>query len=139
MIIGSIQNGYVIDHIPAGRGLELYGYLGLDELNCEVALIKNAKSSKMGRKDILKIDELIDLNFDILGFIDQHITVNVIKDNVRVEKIKPTLPSLLVGVAKCRNPRCITTTEQELQHVFKLTDRDRGVYRCMYCEMSYKK
>jgi len=134
MIIGTIVNGLVIDHIPAGRGMELYKYLKLEELECEVALIKNAVSGKMEKKDILKINEVIDINFDVLGFIDPQITVNIIKNGERIEKIHPELPEKLTGVIKCKNPRCITSVEQELPQVFKLTDRENGVYRCMYCE-----
>ena len=134
MIIGTIKNGVVIDHIPAGRGMELYRYLKLEKLECEVALIKNAVSSKYGKKDILKINEVIDLNFDMLGFIDPHITVNIIENGERINKIHPELPERITGVIKCKNPRCITSVEQELLHVFKLTDREKGVYRCIYCE-----
>ena len=138
MLIGTIVNGVVIDHIPAGRGMELYSYLKQDKLSCEVALIKNAPSSKRGRKDILKVNEVIDLNFDILGYIDPHITVNIIRDGVRVEKRHPSLPHTIRGVIKCKNPRCITSTEQGLEHVFRLTDPEHGVYRCIYCDTRAK-
>ena len=138
MLIGSIVNGVVIDHIPAGRGMELYKYLKLDKLSCKVALIKNAPSSKLGKKDILKVNEVIDLNFDILGYIDPHITVNIIRDGEKVEKRHPKLPETIRGVIKCRNPRCITSTEQELEHVFRLADPERGVYRCIYCDTRAK-
>ena len=134
MIIGTITNGVVIDHIPAGRGVELYRYLKLDELTCEVAHIKNARSTKYGRKDILKINEIIDLNFDLLGYIHPQITVNIIKNGVRVSKIHPPLPEKLEDVVFCKNPRCITSTEQGIRHIFRLTDRDKGVYRCLYCD-----
>lgn len=134
MILGSIVDGIVIDHIPAERGMDIYRYLKLDELNCEVAFIKNAKSEKYGKKDILKINEIIDLNYDMLGFIDPSITVNIIKDGERVEKIHPNLPKTLTGVIKCKNPRCITSSEQELPHIFKLTDTEKKTYRCIYCE-----
>ncbi len=134
MIIGTIVDGIVIDHIPAGRGMELYYYLNLDECQCEVAIIKNAVSGKYGRKDILKINEVLDIDYEILGFIDPRITVNIIKDGVRIRKIHPTLPERITGVIKCKNPRCITSVEQELQHVFKLADREKGIYRCVYCE-----
>ncbi len=134
MVIGTIKDGYVIDHIPAGRGMELYRYLELDKLECEVALIKNAPSSKMGRKDILKVGEVINLNFDLLGYIDPNITVNVIRNGERVVKKHPQLPLTVRGVIRCRNPRCITSTEQELEHVFRLTDPEKGVYRCIYCD-----
>lgn len=134
MIIGTIVNGIVIDHIPAGRGMDLYRDLKLDNLECEVALIKNASSGKRGKKDILKINEAIDVSYEILGFIDPNITVNIIRDGEKVEKIHPPLPETLTNIIFCKNPRCITSTEQELTHVFKLTDRDNGVYRCIYCE-----
>ncbi|MDO4732628.1 MAG: aspartate carbamoyltransferase regulatory subunit [Bacillota bacterium] len=134
MIIGTITDGIVIDHIPAGRAMELYGYLQLDKLDCEVALIKNASSEKYGRKDIIKINQLIDLDLDVLGYIDPHITVDIIQEGKRVEKKHPALPEELVNVIRCKNPRCITTIEQELPQIFKLTDRERRVYRCVYCE-----
>ncbi len=138
MLIGTIVDGIVIDHIPAGRGMELYGCLGLDKLGCEVALIKNAPSGKRGKKDILKINEVIDLNFDLLGYIDPHITVNIIRGGERVEKRHPDLPDEIRDVIKCKNPRCITSTEQEIQHIFKLTDRENRVYRCAYCDTRAK-
>ena len=134
MIIGTIVNGIVIDHIPAGRGMELYKYLKLDDMECEVALIKNAVSEKLGKKDILKINELIDLNFDILGYIAPRISVNIIENGAISQKIHPKLPETITGVIKCKNPRCITSIEQELEHVFKLTDAEQGIYRCLYCE-----
>ena len=134
MIIGTIVNGVVIDHIPAGRGMELYRYLKLDDLQCEVALIKNAVSAKYGKKDILKINEIIDLNFEMLGYIAPQITVNIIEGGKRVEKIHPKLPETITGVISCKNPRCITSTEQGLKHVFRLTDREKGIYRCIYCD-----
>ena len=132
MIIDAIRNGIVIDHIPAGRAMEIYRILGLDDLSCSVAIIKNAASNKMGKKDIIKIDELIDINFDVLGYIDPGITINVIKNDERVEKYQLSLPERITDVIKCRNPRCITTTEQELPHIFKLTDRENRVYRCLW-------
>lgn len=138
MIIGTIVDGIVIDHIPAGHGMELYSYLGLDELDCEIALIKNAESDKYGKKDILKINSAIDLNYEILGYIAPEITVNIIKDGKRVEKIHPKLPETITNVIKCKNPRCITSVEQELDHVFKLTDKDNQIYRCIYCESRAK-
>lgn len=134
MIIGSIVNGVVIDHIPAGKGMELYRDLHLDKLDCEVALIKNAVSNKRSRKDILKVNADIDLNYEMLGFIDPNITVNIIRNGKQISKIHPTLPETLTNIIYCRNPRCITSVEQELPHVFKLTDRDKAVYRCIYCE-----
>ena len=134
MIIGTIKNGIVIDHIPAGRGMELYKYLKLDDMHCEVALIKNAVSNKLEKKDILKVNEVIDLNFDLLGYIAPQITVNVITDGVITKKIHTKLHETISGVLKCKNPRCITSIEQELEHVFKLTDPENGVYRCIYCD-----
>lgn len=134
MNIDSIKNGIVIDHITAGRGMELYRLLSLEELDCTVALIKNVGSRKMGKKDIIKIDAAIDLSMDILGYVDKDVTVNIIKDGVITEKKQIALPECLVDVIKCKNPRCITSTEQELSHVFRLTDPARRVYRCLYCE-----
>lgn len=134
MNIDSIQNGFVIDHIPAGKGMKLYELLGLDELDCSIALIKNVGSEKQGKKDIIKIDAAIDINFDIIGFIAPEVTVNIIRDGEIVEKKNMELPPELTGVIRCKNPRCITTTEQEIVHKFKLTDRENRVYRCIYCE-----
>ena len=134
MNIDSIKNGIVIDHITAGRGMELYRLLSLGDLDCTVALIKNVGSGKMGKKDIIKIDAAIDINMDILGYVDQNVTVNIIRGGQRMEKIHPTLPETLTGVIRCKNPRCITSIEQELPHVFHLTDRENVVYRCMYCD-----
>ncbi|MBQ8288619.1 MAG: aspartate carbamoyltransferase regulatory subunit, partial [Clostridia bacterium] len=134
--IDSIKNGVVIDHIKAGEGMKIYHFLNLDKQDCTVAIIKNAASKEMGRKDIIKVDSFIDLN--ALGYIDPNITVNVIRDGVRVEKYHPELPAKVINVVRCKNPRCITTTEQELPHVFKLTDRKRKVYRCIYCETMAK-
>ena len=138
MVIGTIVDGIVIDHIPAGRGMELYRYLKLDKLDCEVALIKNAPSEKRGKKDILKINALIDLNFDLLGYIDPNITVNIIKNGKREEKRHPDLPQEIHGVIKCKNPRCITSVEQEIEHIFRLTDREHRTYRCIYCDTKAK-
>ncbi|MBQ7378559.1 MAG: aspartate carbamoyltransferase regulatory subunit [Clostridia bacterium] len=134
MKVDSIQNGIVIDHIEAGNGMVIYNHLGLDKLGCQVALIRNALSRKMGKKDIIKIDSDIKINPEALGFIDSGVTVNIIRDGVIVEKLQPELPEKLVGVLFCKNPRCITTTEQELPHIFKLTDRQNHVYRCQWCE-----
>ena len=138
MHIDSIRNGLVIDHISAGKGMEIYDLLGLGELNCTVAIIKNSGSRKMGKKDIIKIDAEIDLDLNILGYVDPGITVNVIKDGVLAEKKTVDLPETLTGVLKCKNPRCITSTEQELKHVFKLTDPEKRTYRCIYCETAAK-
>ena len=134
MIIGKIEDGIVLDHIQAGRGMELYNILGLEKLDCEVALIQNAQSEKLGRKDILKIDKLIDLNVDAVGFVDPGITVNIIQNGERVKREWLELPEEIVDVIRCKNPRCITTIEQELPQVFRLTDRAAKVYRCKYCE-----
>ena len=134
MIIGQIKDGIVLDHITAGLGMTLYNFLGLDKLDCQVALIKNAESVKMGRKDILKINDAIDLNFDVLGYIDPDVTVNIIENGILTRKYHPGLPEEIVDIVKCKNPRCITSTEQELPHVFRLTDRDTRTYRCIYCE-----
>ena len=138
MNIDSIKNGYVIDHIKAGKGMEIYNLLQLDLLDCPVAIIKNANSSKMGKKDIIKIDALIELNMDILGYVSPDATVDVIKDEKLVEKKKMSLPEKLTDVIFCKNPRCITTTEQELPHIFHLTDKDECEYRCAYCESKGK-
>ena len=138
MKIDSIQNGIVLDHIRAGRSMEIYHLLGLDRLDCSVAIIKNATSGKLGKKDIIKIDGDFSVDLSVLGYIDAGITVNVIRDEQLIEKLRPALPERLVGVLRCKNPRCITATEQELPHVFRLTDREKGVYRCLYCEAKSK-
>jgi len=138
MNIDSITNGFVIDHITAGRGMRLYDLLGLDNLDCSVAIIKNVASKKMGKKDIIKIDADIDINIDVIGYVDPGTTVNVIKNCKLVEKRTLELPQTLTNVIKCKNPRCITSTEQEINHIFKLTDKDNGVYRCIYCETQAK-
>ena len=135
MIIGTIVDGIVIDHIPAGMGMELYRDLNLDRLDCEVALIKNATSGKFGKKDILKINKAIEINDEILGYVDPRITVNIIRGGVRIEKKNPPLPDRVTNIIFCRNPRCIASEEQELDHIFRLTDRAQGIYRCLYCEM----
>ncbi len=134
MRIDAIQNGVVIDHIAAGRGMVLYNLLKLEELDVSIAIIKNVVSERMGRKDIIKIDAEIPVNLDVIGYVDPHATVNIIKDGVLVEKKSIELPETLTDVLFCRNPRCITQTEQELQHKFKLTDRKNRIYRCIYCE-----
>ena len=134
MNIDSITNGFVIDHIIAGRGMRIYELLGLDNLDCSVAIIKNVNSKKHGKKDIIKIDAEIDLDIDIIGYVDPGATVNIIRDGKLVEKKILELPETLTNVIKCKNPRCITTTEQEINHIFKLTDKSNGVYRCLYCE-----
>ena len=139
MIIGQIKDGIVLDHITAGKGMDIYEILKLGKLDCTVAMIKNAESSKMGRKDIIKIGQVMDLNFDVLGYIDPGITVNIIRDGQVAERIRMSLPQRVVGVLKCKNPRCITSTEQELVHEFRLTDPVKKVYRCVYCEQQAKK
>ncbi len=134
MNIDSIKNGYVLDHIQAGKSLEIYKYLSLGELDTQVAIIKNARSKKSGKKDIIKIDEHTDINLDILGYIDPNITVNKIIDGKIVEKYHPKLPKELVNIIKCKNPRCITSVEKDLIHICELTDEKKGIYRCKYCE-----
>ncbi len=138
MNIDSIKNGIVIDHIQAKKGMEIYKALNLGELECSVAIITNARSKKMGRKDIIKIDKSIDLDLDILGYIDPNITINIIKDDERVEKYHVELPQTITNIIKCKNPRCITSVEQGLNQVFVLTDKEKKSYRCKYCEMSLK-
>ena len=139
MNIESIKNGIVIDHITAGLGMELYRLLSLDELDCTVALIKNVGSRKMGKKDIIKIDAALDLNMEILGYVDENVTVNIIRGGEIVEKKQIALPEKLTNVIYCKNPRCITSCEQELPHIFRLTDPEKRVYRCLYCETAAKK
>lgn len=138
MHIDSIKNGVVIDHIKAGKSMEIYYHLELDKLDCTVAIIKNVHSKKMGSKDIIKIDSDMQVDLDVLGYIDSDITVNIIKDGVLCEKKKLTLPEQIKDVIKCKNPRCITTTEQDLPHIFKLTDSESKTYRCIYCEAKAK-
>ena len=134
MNVDTIKNGYVIDHIKAGKAMDIYEYLELGKLECSVAIIKNAKSKKKRKKDIIKIDKKIDINLDILGYLDSEITINVIEDDKIVKKFKPELPKQLTNIVKCKNPRCITSVEQELPQVCILTDRENKVYRCKYCE-----
>ncbi len=138
MIIGQIKDGIVLDHITAGLGMTLYNFLGLDKLDCQVALIKNADSVKMGKKDIIKIDKVIDLNFDALGYVDPGVTVNIIKDGKLAKRQSIDIPERIENVIKCKNPRCITTVEQELNHIFVLSDKENRVYRCIYCESKAK-
>ena len=136
--VGLIEEGFVLDHIQAGKSMEIYKYLHLDKLDCCVAIIKNAKSSKMGKKDIMKIECPIDfIDLDVLGFIDHNITINIIKDSEIVEKKSLHLPKKITNIIRCKNPRCITSIEQELDHVFVLTDPEKEIYRCMYCEEKY--
>ena len=138
MNIDSIKDGIVIDHITAGKGMTIYRLLKLDALDCSVAIIKNVVSRKMGKKDIIKIDSAIDLDMDILGYVDPEVTVDIIRDSVLVEKKKIELPQKLTNVIFCKNPRCITSTEQELDNVFRLTDPEKRIYRCIYCESKAK-
>ncbi|MGI6686904.1 MAG: aspartate carbamoyltransferase regulatory subunit [Christensenellales bacterium] len=135
MNIDSIKNGIVIDHIKAGQGMKIYDFLDLGKLDCSVAIIKNASSNKMGKKDIIKIDsDLSSVDLNALGYIDPNITINVIKNSQRVKKYHPELPDTITNIIHCKNPRCITSTEQELPHIFKLIDREKDEYRCIYCE-----
>lgn len=134
MNIDSIINGVVIDHITAGKAMQIYSMLNLDKLDCQVAIIKNATSTQLGRKDIIKIASEIDIDLKMLGFISPTVTINTIRDGIRIEKRHVDLPDRLVDIIKCKNPRCITTTEQEIHHIFELTDRDKGEYRCIYCD-----
>ena len=134
MIIDSIQNGIVIDHITAGKSMELYQILGLDQLDCTVAILKNVTSGKLGCKDIIKIDREMDLDWDLIGYVDPSITVNIIRDDKIAEKRTLHLPKILKNVIHCKNPRCITSIEQELPHIFYLDDKNHEVYRCRYCD-----
>ena len=134
MNIGNIENGIVLDHITAGNAMNIYNVLKLGELDCTVALIKNADSPKMGKKDIIKISTLLDIDLDILGYLDPGVTVNIIKEGAVAERRHLELPKRVVGVIKCKNPRCITSVEREIVHEFKLTDPVKKVYRCIYCE-----
>lgn len=138
MIVNPITDGIVLDHIKAGRAMQLYQVLNLGALECPVAIIKNADSKKMGRKDIIKIFEVIDLDLDVLGYIDPGITVSIIKNGELVKRHGLELPERVTNVIQCRNPRCITSVEQELPQVFKLTNREKGIYRCIYCDTQAK-
>jgi aspartate carbamoyltransferase regulatory subunit len=138
--VGRISEGFVLDHIEAGKSMEIYRYLNLDKLDCTVAIIKNARSGKMGKKDIMKIECPIDyIDLNVLGFIDHNITVNIVKDEQVVEKMTLTLPREIRNIVRCKNPRCITSIEQELDQVFLLTDPRKQVYRCKYCEEKFDK
>ena len=141
MNIDSIRNGYVLDHIKAGRSMDIYRYLKLNELDCSVAIIKNVKSNKMGKKDIIKIDSLIDLDLTVLGYIDPGITINVIKDGQLLEKKPLELPKKITNIIKCKNPRCITVAEPQLDSIFILSHKANGkrAYRCAYCETEHKR
>ena len=138
--ISGLKEGVVLDHIQAGKSMDIYYHLGLDKLDCQVAIIKNARSSKMGRKDIIKVEDSLDkLDLDVLGYIDHNITVNIIRDNTIVEKKALKLPRKITNVIRCKNPRCITSIEQELPHIFYLADEKTQTYRCQYCEERYGK
>ena len=134
MIIDPIKNGIVIDHVKAGKGKEIYDFLELENLSCPVALIRNVPSKKTGKKDIIKIDEIIDIDMDVLGYITPEATVSIIKDGNIFSKKKIALPEVVKNVIKCKNPRCITSVEQGIEHVFKLVDKENKTYRCVYCE-----
>ena len=138
MIIGQIKDGIVLDHITAGKCMEIYTALELEKLDCQVAIIKNAESKKHGKKDIIKIDQAIDIDLKVLGYLDERVTVNVIKDGKLFKREHLEAPAEIKNVIKCKNPRCITTTEQELPHIFNLTDREKKIYRCIYCESQGK-
>lgn len=137
--IDSVQKGLVIDHIQAGKAMEIYQYLNLDKMDCSVAIIKNAKSNKMGKKDIIKVENNIHMDLKVLGFIDPNITINVIDNGEIIKKINLELPEEIDNIAKCKNPRCITSIEQEITHKFKLTDIEKNIYRCVYCDTAYEK
>ena len=136
--VGALREGYVLDHIKAGKSMMIYQLLHLDKIDNTVAIIQNATSAKYGRKDIIKIDQLIDLDFDVLGYIDSNITVNIVKDGKLVDKKHLELPEKLDDVIFCKNPRCITSVEQEIVHSFRLTDRENKIYRCAYCDAEHK-
>lgn len=138
MNIDSVEKGLVIDHIQAGKAMEIYKYLNLDKMDCSVAIIKNAKSKKMGKKDIIKVEDNINIDLTVLGFIDPNITINVIDQGKIVKKIRLELPLEITNVVKCKNPRCITSVEQEIEHKFRLTDKENKIYRCVYCDTAYE-
>lgn len=136
--IGGLNEGVVIDHIKAGSAMKIYEYLNLEKLDCSVAIIKNARSNKMGKKDIIKIEGPFDIDLNVLGVLDHKITINIIKNNEIVEKKDLSLPERVTNIIRCKNPRCITSIEQELPHTFKLTDREKRIYRCIYCESKFR-
>ena len=138
MNIDGVNTGIVLDHIKAGKSMQIYELLGLDKINNCVAIIQNADSAKYGKKDIIKIDQIIDLDFDVLGYVDSNITVNIVKDGKLERKHHMELPQTLKNVVKCKNPRCITSVEQEVVHTFKLVDRENKVYRCIYCDAEHR-
>ena len=134
MRVDEIKYGIVIDLITAGRAMQIYTLLGLDNIESTVAVLQNVPSKKMGKKDIIKIDCIMDINFDVLGFISPNITVDIVRGGTVVEKKHINLPDELTDILHCKNPRCITSTEQDIHHVFRLTDREKGIYRCVYCD-----
>lgn len=138
MNIDSIKNGIVLDHITAGKGMDIYYQLGLDKLDCSIAIIQNAKSNKLGKKDIIKISDNFDIDLDVLGYVDPNASVCIIEDGKLKSKHKVALPEVITNIARCKNPRCITSIEQEIDHTFKLVDKDNKVYRCIYCESKLK-
>ena len=138
MNIDGVNNGIVIDHIEAGKGIKIYEQLQLNKLDCSVAIIQNVASEKYGKKDIIKVDQDIPLDFDVLGYMDPHITVNHVKDGKLASKVHLELPETLTNVIRCKNPRCITSVEQEIKQIFKLVDREKRIYRCAYCDVEHK-
>ncbi len=138
MNIDGVKNGIVLDHIKAGKSMMVYELLGLDKVDNCVAVIQNADSAKYGKKDIIKIDDRIDIDLDVLGYIDSNITVNLVKDGQLEKKLHLELPQTLRNVIKCKNPRCITTVEQEIVHTFRLTARSKKAYRCIYCDAEHR-
>lgn len=138
MNIDGLKTGIVLDHIKAGKSMQIYNYLRLDKLDCSVAVVQNVRSSKMGKKDIIKIDDEIELNLDVLGYIDSNITVNRVVNGVLMGKENVQLPQTLTDMIRCKNPRCITSVEQEITHIFKLVDKDKKIYRCAYCDVEHK-
>lgn len=138
MNVDGVKNGIVLDHIAAGKSMEIYRLLNLERMSCSVAVLQNVPSRKYGTKDIIKIDEMIDVNLDIIGYIDPNITVNIVKNNELVSKQHLSLPEKLDNVIFCKNPRCITSTEQEIVHSFRLTDPEKRIYRCVYCDAEHK-
>ncbi len=137
MNVNGVHNGIVLDHIKAGTAMTIYNLLQLDKLNCCVAIIQNVDSKKYGKKDIIKIDTELELDLDMLGYIDSNITVNIVKNDERVKKLHLQLPETLTNVIQCKNPRCITSVEQEIKHMFKLVNVDKKAYRCIYCDAIY--
>lgn len=136
--IDSVERGIVIDHIQAGKGMEVYKYLNLDKLESSVAIIKNAKSNKMGKKDIIKVENEVDIDLTALGFIDPSITINIIENDRIARKINLQLPEEVTNIVKCKNPRCISSIEQEILHIFRLSDIEKKTYRCVYCDTAYE-